>query len=39
MAAGAGKPLPSLSYSATAADVIKTWRQKLTSMALKLEPS
>ncbi len=32
-------PLPSLSYSATAADVIKTWRQKLTSMALTLEPS
>lgn len=32
-------PLPSLSYSATAADVIKTWRQKLISMALTLEPS
>lgn len=32
-------PLPSLSYSATAADVIKAWRNKLTSMALTLEPS
>lgn len=32
-------PLPSLSYSATAADVIKTWRQRLTSMAQTLEPS
>ena len=32
-------PLPSLSYSASAAAVIKEWRERLTSMALTLEPS
>lgn len=32
-------PLPSVTYSATAADVIKSWASKLTATQMMSEPS